>query len=248
MFFSRYGDLKKVLVLISFVCLFLLYQYGRSIWYPVVIKFTGKQTVAEVIEKLEVEVKQELTPLFLSKGINFPPKNLSLIAFKDSKELEVWASNADKIFKFITSYNVKAASGILGPKLIEGDKQVPEGLYKIEGFNPNSSYHLSMKLNYPNAFDLQHAKNEGRASPGTNIFIHGRSASIGCLAMGDPVIESLFYLVHATGLSNTQVIISPTNPSINELSIPNGSPVWVGDLYKDIVNEYSMVTKNITRH
>lgn len=47
--------------------------------------------------------------------------------------------------------------------MIEGDKQVPEGLYKIEGFNPNSSYHLSMKLNYPNAFDLQHANKEGRS-------------------------------------------------------------------------------------
>lgn len=210
------------------------------------IKFTGKQTVAEVIEKLEVEVTKELSPLFLAKSISFPPNNLSLIAFKDSKELEIWASNEDRIFKFITSYNVKAASGILGPKLTEGDKQVPEGIYKIEGFNPNSSYHLSMKLNYPNAFDLQHAKNEGRSFPGTNIFIHGRSASIGCLAMGDPVIENLFYLVHATGLSNTQVIISPTNPSLSELNIPNGSPVWVGELYKDIVNEYSMVTKNIT--
>jgi hypothetical protein len=248
MFFSRCGELKKVLVLISLICLFLIYQYGRGLWYPVVIKFTGKQTVAEVIEKLEVEVTQELSPLFISKGISFPPKNLSLIAFKDSKELEVWASNEDNLFKFITSYNIKAASGILGPKLFEGDKQVPEGIYKIEGFNPNSSYHLSMKLNYPNAFDLQHAKNEGRSSPGTNIFIHGRSASIGCLAMGDPVIENLFYLVHATGISNTQVIISPNNPSLSDLNIPNGSPVWVGELYKNIVNEYSIVTKNIKSH
>jgi len=248
MFFSRYDELKKVLVLISLVSFFLFYQYGRGLWYPVVIKFTGKQTVAEVIEKLEVEVTQELAPLFHSKGISFPPNKLSLIAFKDSKELEVWASNEDKIFKLITSYNIKAASGILGPKLIEGDKQVPEGIYKIEGFNPNSSYHLSMKLNYPNAFDLQHAKHEGRSSPGTNIFIHGRSASIGCLAMGDPVIENLFYLVNATGVSNTRVIISPANPSLSELIIPNGSPAWVGELYKDIVNEYSVVTKNITSH
>jgi len=248
MYFSRYGELKKVLVLIALVCLFLIYQYGRSLWYPVVVNLMGKQTVTEVIKKLEVKVTEELSPLFHSKGINFPPKNLSLIAFKDSKILEVWASNEDKSFKFITSYNVKAASGILGPKLIEGDKQVPEGLYKIESFNPNSSYHLSMKLNYPNAFDLLHAKNEGRSSPGTNIFIHGRSASIGCLAMGDPVIENLFYLVHATGRSNTRVIISPKNPSVSELSIPNGSPEWVGELYKDIVNEYSMVTENITSH
>ena len=184
--------------------------------------------------------------MFKSKGISFPPKNLALIAFKDSKELEVWAANEDKFFKLITHYKIKAASGDLGPKLVEGDKQVPEGIYKIEGFNPNSAYHLSMKLNYPNTFDLLHAKNEGRSSPGTNIFIHGKSASIGCLAMGDPVIEKLFYLVHATGLSNTQVIISPTNPSLRTLDVPTTSPAWVGELYKNIENQYRMVTKNNT--
>ncbi|WP_299268510.1 L,D-transpeptidase family protein [uncultured Psychrosphaera sp.] len=238
--------MKKVLVLVAVVFLFLIYQYGRSLWYPIVIKFTGKATVAEVITKLEGQVSQELSPLFLSKGIHFPPKNLSLIAFKDSKELQVWASNEDEIFKLITRYDIKAASGVLGPKLIEGDKQVPEGLYKIEGFNPNSSYHLSMKLNYPNAFDLQHANKEGRSSPGTNIFIHGRSASVGCLAMGDPVIEKLFYLVHKTGISNTRVIISPTDPSLNELHAPSNSPEWVGKLYEEIVTQYNTVTKNRT--
>lgn len=240
-------EMKKVLVLIFIIILFIFYQYGRSIWYPVLVKYTGnKKTVTEVINTLDDEVSSKLSLLFLTKGIAFPPKKLSLIAFKDSKKLEIWASNIDNNFKLITSYKIKAASGSLGPKLIEGDRQVPEGIYKIEDFNPNSSYHLSMKLNYPNTFDLVHAKNESRASPGTNIFIHGRSASIGCLAMGDSVIKKLFVLVYKTGLSNTSVIISPTNPSVNKLEAPIGAPVWVNVLYKNIRNQYDKITKNKT--
>jgi hypothetical protein len=237
--------MKKVLILIFLMILFLFYQYGRSLWYPTLLKFTGKKTVIEVINKLEGAVNSDLSPLFEAKGVTFPPKKLSLVAFKDSKELEVWASNSDNNYKLITRYKIKAASGVLGPKLIEGDRQVPEGIYKIDGFNPNSAYHLSMKLNYPNAFDLIHAKNENRLSPGTNIFIHGRSASIGCLAMGDTVIEELFVLVHKTGLSNTSVIISPTNPSLNKLKAPIGAPVWVNELYKNIEKQYSSVANSI---
>jgi hypothetical protein len=62
--------------------------------------------------------------------------------------------------------------------------------------------------------------------------------------MGDPVIEKLFYLVHKTGSSNTRVIISPTDPSLNELNDPSNSPEWVGKLYEEIVTQYNTVTKN----
>jgi murein L,D-transpeptidase YafK len=234
--------MKKILVLVFLIGSFIFSPYGRGFWYSGLIKFTDKKTVTEVIDKLEDKVITELSTLFEAKGIVFPPENLSLIAYKYSKELEVWASNSDKNFKLITRYHIKAASGVLGPKLVEGDKQVPEGIYQIEGFNPNSSYHLSMKLNYPNDFDLLHANNENRTSPGTNIFIHGRSVSIGCLAMGDSVIEKLFVLVHATGLANTSVIISPKNPSLHILQVRPNSPEWVDELYQNIVNQHSKVT------
>ena len=58
-----------------------------------------------------------------------------------------------------------------------------------------------MKLDYPNAFDRLHANAEGRTQPGSNIFIHGKAASIGCLAMGDAAIEELFLLVSDIGIS-----------------------------------------------
>jgi len=213
----------------------------------VALKIYGKRTVSDVIDVYEDKTKKALLPLFEQHGINYPPNNLALIAFKDSKKLELWASNNEMDYSHITTYEIKAASGVIGPKLREGDRQVPEGIYKVIGFNPNSSYHLSMKLNYPNAFDLHHAKAEGRKEPGTNIFIHGRSLSIGCLAMGDEVIENLFSLVYATGKSNTKIIISPTDPSIRNLAVPEGAPEWTGELYKNIKKQYGTVTKKYNK-
>ena len=90
---------------------------------------------------------------------------------------------------FVLADPILAASGVSGPKR-EGDKQVPEGFYRIELLNPNSRYHLSLRVNYPNADDLERARQDGRAlsTLGGDIMIHGGSASIGCLALGDPAV------------------------------------------------------------
>ena len=72
---------------------------------------------------------------------------------------------------------------------------MPEGVYRIVALNPNSSYHLSMKLDYPTEFDLSKARAEGRTRPGSDIFIHGKAVSIGCVAVGDDAIEEIFVLV-----------------------------------------------------
>ena len=163
---------------------------------------------------------------------------------KEEKLLEVWASNTDGNYSFIRSYNIQKMSGKEGPKFLEGDRQVPEGQYKIVGLNPNSSYHLSMKLNYPNKFDLLHAKNEGRTQPGTNIFIHGKAVSIGCLAMGDKTIEELFVLSKDVGISNIKVVISPYDPRTRKL-IYNEKvlPKWVNELYMNIERTYAQYKK-----
>lgn len=234
--------MKKIfLVLLVVAITFTGCKYGRSVWYPVALKVKGPQTVSEVIEKIEGEAKQSLSSKFIEAGVNYPPSKLALVAFKDTKKLELWASNAESAYVLVKRYPIKAASGVLGPKLREGDRQVPEGLYKITAFNPNSSYHLSMKINYPNAFDLFYAKAEGRDEPGTNIFIHGKAASIGCLAMGDPAIEELFTLVHDVGRANTLVLISPTDPSKNPLVVPSGAPQWTHELYNNIKTKYGLI-------
>jgi murein L,D-transpeptidase YafK len=102
-----------------------------------------------------------LCPPFAQAGVVYPPDELTLLGLKAERSLEVWALSGDS-WSFIKSYPIKGASGNAGPKLREGDRQVPEGIYRIIGLNPNSSYHLSMKLNYPNEFDLQKAKGRGQ--------------------------------------------------------------------------------------
>lgn len=244
----RDASLKKSVILLALfivtALMFLSYQYGRALWHPLWANFMGKKTLAGVIEQYAGKANASLIPIFNQAGVNYPPQKLALVAFKDSKKLEIWAANAKANYSFVAEYPVLAASGSPGPKLREGDKQVPEGIYRITGFNPNSAFHLSMKLNYPNPFDLKYAEAEGRSEPGTNIFIHGRAQSIGCLAMGDETIEVLFSLVHATGIENTQVLISPTDPSLNRLIPPEDSPAWTADLYEQITTRYYSINKS----
>ena len=235
--------MKLSLYLVLMVCMALLLGvFGRGLWHPMYSKLFGKRSLDDVINLYGVVARDKLKPDFDLAGINYPPENLALLAFKDTDVLELWAQDEND-WAIIKTYPIKAASGVSGPKLREGDYQVPEGEYDIVGFNPNSSYHLSMKLNYPNAFDQKWAEQEGRTEPGTNIFIHGKAVSIGCLAMGDEAIEELFVLSHDVSKRNIKVIIAPTDPRINELKPPVGSPPWVSDLYQDITLAFGFFNK-----
>ena len=113
-----------------------------------------------------------------NNNIKIEELNILIIAYKEEAILELYAKNkSDKIYKKICEYNIAEKSGALGPKRKEGDLQVPEGFYNIEIFNPASSYHLSLGINYPNASD----KIKGYKSKlGGDIFIHGSTATIGC--------------------------------------------------------------------
>ena len=228
--------LSLIIVTILAICSFLFYQYGRSIWFSKYLKLRGQRSVEDVVSIYEERVNNRLTKNFSEAKITFPPEEIRLIAFKDTKELNLWCSNGQHDFVLVKTYKIKGASGVLGPKLQEGDRQVTEGIYKIEGLNPNSSYHLSMKLNYPNAFDLKYAKLEGRKNPGSNIFIHGKSGSIGCLAMGDRAIEELFILSNKVGLKNIEVIITPTDVANQKdmSELLQNKPYWALDLYRNI--------------
>ena len=212
----------------------LLYRRGRSVWHPVYRRIAGQRTVAQIVEEYGPAAEGRLRPAFEAAGVAYPPKRLALLAFKKEKRLELWADSKDK-WTFIHPYRILAASGHAGPKLREGDRQVPEGLYQIVGLNPNSSYHLSMKLNYPNAFDLRKAAEEGRSEPGCDIFIHGKAVSIGCLALGDPAIEELFVLVARTGKANATVIIASNDlRKAKPVTDPKTAPSWLPELYGQI--------------
>lgn len=110
--------------------------------------------------------------------------------FKESKELDLWIAKGGRYERFKT-YPICAYSGDLGPKLKEGDRQSPEGIYSVSAslLNPNSSYHLSFNLGFPNAYDTFHGRT------GSFLMVHGRCVSIGCYAMTDPAIEEIYLLV-----------------------------------------------------
>lgn len=194
-------------------------------------------TVKSITDRYALPVDKRLKPWFDKAGVKYPPAKISMLAFKKEKRFELWALK-DFRWVFIRQYPFTASSGILGPKLREGDKQIPEGVYEISAMNPNSSYHLSLKINYPNNFDLQHALKEGRTEPGSNIFIHGRSASIGCIALGDVAIEELFVLVAYMGQINTTVIVAPWDFRRREFNISTISKrvrkAWLEVLYETI--------------
>ncbi len=173
-----------------------------------------------------------MAPHFKAAGVAYPPKKLMLLAIKDKARLEVWDDSGQSPI-YIRTYAIQALSGHSGPKLREGDRQVPEGLYQIVSLNPNSAYHLSLKLNYPNAFDLKQAKAEGRTQPGSNIFIHGKAVSIGCLAMGDGAIEEIFTLIADVGHAQVAVTIAPKDPRKGRLVNPTKLS-WVNGLYRQI--------------
>lgn len=129
---------------------------------------------------------------FEQQGIAYPPKDIYLRTFKAQNEMELWARNEPSSeYKLIKTYHICALSGILGPKRYEGDRQVPEGYYFIEDFNPKSDFYLSLLLNYPNYSDMIMSNNQ---KPGGDIYIHGGCVTVGCMPMTDDVIQELYVI------------------------------------------------------
>ena len=241
---------RRVLLPVLLLCLagLLLGWYVRG-GLPALERFTGRRsdrkTVRQVMGSTGPSVNQQLIPDFRAAGVSYPPRRIVLLALKKERVMELWASDG-RAARRIRSYPVLAASGVTGPKLRQGDRQVPEGVYRIIALNPNSSYHLSLKLDYPNAYDRARAREEGRTRLGGEIFIHGGRASIGCLAMGDEAAEELFILAGRTGIENVTVIIAPVDFRLHDYRayVIEDLP-WTGELYGRLDEELkNTVTEN----
>lgn len=191
--------------------------------------------MAERVAEYGPAVRARLAPAFLEAGVAYPPRRVLLLGFKQERQLEVWGAGEDDRLKLLKTYPILGASGRIGPKLQEGDRQVPEGFYSIESLNPNSLFHLALRVNYPNEHDRARAKAEGRTHLGGDIMIHGSTSSVGCLAMGNEAAEDLFVLAAETGIQNTSVILSPVDFRVRDLpgDVP-ALPVWTNELYAQI--------------
>lgn len=203
--------------------------------YPAFRQLLGKKTVQEQIETYGDLARGRLRPIFEKAGLQYPPWRMAILAFKDRKVLEVYVRYKGGDYKHLHTYPITGASGTLGPKLKDGDFQVPEGVYLLESLEPNTPYHLGLRLNYPNDFDLENARVDGRNKPGGDILIHGSNGSVSCLAVGDVAAEDLFVLAHDTIDSRIAVIICPVDLRVFKAppSQPN-DPVWLPRLYKNL--------------
>ncbi len=199
-------------------------------------RYTLKKRLAEI----SPAAKQRLAQKFQAAQAAWPPAEIALLGIKDKKVLELHARPRAGAWKLIHQYPVLAASGGAGPKLRRGDKQVPEGVYRITFLNPNSAYHVSLRVNYPNAFDRRMAAKDGRKKLGGDIMIHGKNSSAGCLAMGDDAAEELFVMAAVTGLSKIKLIIAPTDFRKKGLPKPEpGQPSWLPQLYAQVATAMS---------
>jgi len=204
---------------------------AQAVWQ----RIGSRATVEDRLRQYGETAYARWRPHFERAKVAYPPTRVVLVGIKDEDELLVYAGGGDATLQFIRRYRVLAASGELGPKLREGDRQVPEGIYPIESLNPNSSFHLSLRIGYPNAFDRRQAAKEGRTNLGGDIMIHGSAVSIGCLAMGDEAAEDLFVLVADTGLKDASVILSPVDFRRGK-TVPSTvkRPSWTDTLYAEI--------------
>lgn len=198
--------------------------------YPL---WRGHRTTEQVMERYSDIADERMKPAFAKAGVPFPPERISLLAFKEERVMELWAWHRAK-WVHVLDWPVLGASGKSGPKLREGDKQVPEGYYRVTLLNPNSNFHLSMKLDYPNAFDRTHAASDGRDRLGGNIFIHGTKSSVGCLAIGNESIQELYTLAARIGIKNIETIIAPYDLRHHKAVKRETDPAWVDALYADL--------------
>ena len=109
---------------------------------------------------------------------------------------------ADGVLK---TYPVGLGFAPEGHKQFEGDGRTPEGAYTIDRRNPDSLFHLSVGISYPNEADIAFAEAQGK-SPGGDIFIHGgprkgidpmdkRDWTAGCISVTDRQVEEVYAMV-----------------------------------------------------
>ncbi|HBA82682.1 MAG TPA: hypothetical protein DCZ95_01190 [Verrucomicrobia bacterium] len=234
----REMKIPLIILLALCVCAIVFQAQWRRPIIAVIQIMKGKKTVDDRVAQFGATVCARLAPAFEQVDVAYPPKKMMLVGLKAERMLEVWISGPDGEWKHLKNYPILGMSGKLGPKLKEGDMQVPEGIYRVESLNPNSLYHLALRVNYPNLEDLRRAGEDGRTELGSDIMIHGKNCSIGCLAMGDEAAEDLFILATQTGIDNVSIILSPVDLRSRPAPLQmTAAPKWIDELYSSIKTE-----------
>jgi murein L,D-transpeptidase YafK len=194
--------------------------------------FKSAQLKKTRVKAAYIEKEQVVKNYFVSQKIQYEGFNLLIRAFKHEAKLEVLVKEKSKTtYTLLHTYEFCSMSGEFGPKRKEGDLQIPEGIYEINHFNPESNFHLSLGINYPNASDkiLSDKKN-----PGSAIYIHGNCVTIGCIPITDDKIKELYILAleaKSNGQEKIPVHIFPAKLSDTNLEslahqMPQHASFW----------------------
>jgi murein L,D-transpeptidase YafK len=171
---------------------------NRILHYQLGYPIPGTPDLDRLNERLQAQGLKRGDPVFIR-------------VFKGEMTLELWMKRGDS-FVLFTSYPICYWSGRLGPKLQTGDHQAPEGFYTVSKgqLNPNSRWHRSFDLGFPNLFD------RGLGRNGSFLMVHGGCSSVGCYAMTNPVVAEMWTLITAAmdaGQERFAVHVFPFRPT-----------------------------------
>jgi murein L,D-transpeptidase YafK len=166
------------------------------------------------------EKEEAVKNVFDRRNVAYRGFQMFIRAFKKEQLVEVWVKEAGKeSWSYLNSYDFCSSSGTLGPKRKEGDLQIPEGVYTINHFNPQSNFYLSLGISYPNASDK--ILSDPR-KPGGDIYLHGNCVTIGCIPITDDKIKELYVMAveaRNNGQEKIPVHIFPTRLSTEQLNV-----------------------------
>lgn len=197
--------------------------------------FSRRRTVADTIAELKLKRGAEFQKSYPDLAY---VKRVLLVAVKNTRRLEVWTQNDESdLFQYRKTYAFTGFSGKAGPKRLSGDRQIPEGVYALTGLKPNSRHRLSVKVGYPNAVDEEFARKERRTNLGGDIFIHGSNTSIGCIPIGDPNAEELFFLLAHVKPGGAHIVIMPVDFRLKRFRNYTGAKAYERRIYRLVREE-----------
>lgn len=210
--------------------------------------FRDEQNRSVRVRQARENCREKIDSLFSSMDINYPPDEILIVAYKKEQILELWArSDTLETFVLVTQYPFTSFSGILGPKRKKGDLQIPEGFYHINHFNPFSTFHLSLRINYPNRSDSILGV---RGNLGGEIRIHGSAVTIGCIPIGDEAIEELYIIcvdTKSAGQRDIPVYIFPCHMDscgMVFLEIMSETNIKIFSFWQNLKKGYDIFNKN----
>lgn len=161
----------------------------RASWRAAALALWLGGPAAVAATKDEAPIPAPTLALMSARGTT-PSAPILMRAYKKEAEIEVWKKGRDGRYVHLKTFPICRWSGQLGPKQKTGDRQTPEGFYAIapKQMNPNSAYHLSFDVGFPNAYDRAHG------ASGSHLMVHGTCSSAGCFAMTDQNVEEIYSL------------------------------------------------------